>query len=128
VRSNRGFIREQSWHLAHLLRSGQLEPAAALLRKHLPWALETKSLDYRFYFLVPGRICAQRLLKNGVGSLRCRLPGDVCPVARKTVVPLQELSDWMGDTISQLASQFDARNGNTAFSSLARTLSQELEG
>ena len=126
VRNNRTFIREQSLHLAHLLRSDQNEAAAALVRKHLPWALETKSLDYRFYFLVPSKICVERLRSAGLSSLRCRLPADVCPVARKASAPLKELSEWMGASITELATQFDARNGNRAFGKAAQEMSAEL--
>lgn len=127
VRNNRDFLREHAWHLAHLLRSHQLEPAAALVRKHLPWALETRSLDYRFFFLLPARLCVDRLVQQGVATLRCRLPLDVCPVAGKTVVPLKELSAWMAKVIPELAAQFDARNGNSHFTGLAAALAGELE-
>lgn len=126
VRSNRAFVREQSWHLAHCLRAGKLEVAASLVRKHLPWALEMKSLDNRLSFLVPARVCIERLLKSDAQSIRCRLPEGVCPVARKTVVPLGELSDWMAISIADLAAQFDARNGNKSFATDAANLTAEL--
>jgi hypothetical protein len=127
VRGNRDFLREHAMHLAHLLRSNQLEAAAALLRKHLPWALETRSLDYLSYFLVPARVAVDRLKAEGLSSLRCRLPVEVCPVAGKATVPLGDLSAWMEATVADLARQFDARNGNTAFAEHAATLTAELQ-
>jgi hypothetical protein len=126
VRNNHNFIREQSWHLAHLLRSKELEEAAALVRKHLPWALETKSLDNRFFFLVPARICAQRLMSEGVSSLRCRLPKEQCAFASKGTVPLKALVEWLSLAIDDLGSQFDKRNGNNYFSGMAPALEEEL--
>jgi len=87
VRGNRDFIHEQALHMTHLLRSNQLEQATALLRKHLPWALETKSLDLRFYFLVPARACVARLLDSGIRSLRCRVPAMSSPMQKKPAFP-----------------------------------------
>jgi hypothetical protein len=125
VRSNRDFLREQAWHLGHLLRSRQLEPASALVRKHLPWALDTRSLDFRFYFLVPARLCVERLIDNGVSSLRCRLPEGIIPGTKKTVIALPNLAAWMEKAIPELAAKFDQRNGNSFFASFASTAPQE---
>jgi hypothetical protein len=127
VRNNRDFIREQSWHLAHLLRSGELELAAALMRKHLPWALETRNLDYRFYFLSAARAGCRRLLEAGASSLRCRLPTDQFPFAGKTTVPLDALAAWMDGAIAQLTALFDRRNGNQRFAELAQLAEAELK-
>ncbi len=126
VRGNRDFIHEQALHLTHLLRSNQLEEAAFLLRKHLPWALETRSLDLRFYFLVPARLCVARLLDSGMRSLRCRVPADVVPEARKATLPLPQFAAWLDQSIAELASRFDQRNGTRFFSSFAEGLSQDI--
>jgi hypothetical protein len=126
IRGNRDFINEQALHLTHLLRSRQVEQAAALVRKHLPWALETKSLDLRFYFLVPTRVCVARLLENGIGSLRCRVPENVFPDAKKTILPLAQLAAWLDKSIPEIACRFDQRNGNGFFTSFADSYAEEL--
>jgi len=126
VRGNRDFIYEQALHMAHLLRSNQLEEATALLRKHLPWALEIKSLSNRFYFVVPTRLCVARLLDNGIRTLRCRIPEGVLPEAKKTTLPLAPFAAWLDKSIPEIASRFDQRNGTNFFSSFAQTFPQEL--
>jgi hypothetical protein len=127
VRGNRDFIHEQALHMTHLLRSNQLEEAAAVLRKHLPWALETKSLDLRFYFLVPARACVALLLDSGLRSLRSRVPEGVFPEAKKTTLPLPQFAAWLDQSIPELASRFDQRNGTRSFATFAETFCSELD-
>ena len=126
VRGNRDFIHEQALHLTHLLRSNQLEEAAALLRKHLPWALETKSLDLRFYFLVPAHGCVTRLLDSGIRSLRCRVPDDVFPDAKKATIPLPQFAAWLDQSIPDLANRFDQRNRTRSFATFAEGFERDL--
>jgi hypothetical protein len=118
IRSNRDFIREQGWHIAYLVRVGQADDAVKLMRKHLPWALETHSLDLRFLFFIETLVLLKQLQTDGHRSLRMRLPVQLCPFGEKPTVQLKGLSDWLMEQAKKLAQQFDERNGNKWFSSM----------
>jgi hypothetical protein len=110
VRNNRAFIREHAFHLGYLIHVGNLEKALVLLRKHLPWALETSSGEDRFRFLVAARSLFFVLNENGTKSIRIRLPEKLCPVAGKSTARVTEMQRWVEPLVHDLANQFDTRN------------------
>ena len=95
VRGNRDFIREQAWHVRHLVRAGEVDEAMTLVRRHLPWALETRNPDYQFYFLVATRQTLWQLQAKGRKSARLRLAKEVFPAAGKTTVPIEPFAAWL---------------------------------
>lgn len=119
VRSNRDFIREQSWHVLHLVRANEMDRAMALVRRHLVWALETHNLDNQFYFLIATRAVLQRLEGQGSKSARLRLPEKLYPQAGKTTVVIRPFLAWLNEKIESLVSDFDRRNGNQWFRRMA---------
>lgn len=115
VRNNRAFIREHAYHLCYLLQVGNLEKALTLLRKHLPWALETSSGEDRFRFLIASRSLFFALDDGGVRSIRVRLQEKHCPVAGKSTARVADLQKWVEPLVRDLATQFDTRNGSQWF-------------
>lgn len=115
IADNRDFIREQAWHLEHLLRTDEMAAASALLRRHLAWALETRSLDCRFCFLLASRSLLRRWIAAGTTRIQLRLPESLSPLANQGSVGTQALHDWIEPQLQSLSSQFDARNGNRYF-------------
>ena len=121
VRSSRAFLREQAFHLHYLLHIGNLEKALVLLRKHLPWALDTSSGEDRFRFLVAARTLFSVLSDTGVRTIRARLPEKLCPVAGKTTARITDLRAWVEPLVHDLAAQFDARNESHWFKTQLET-------
>lgn len=120
VRSGRAFIAQHGEHLAYLVRVGAVEKSVALLRRHLPWALEASSGEERFRFLLAVRELLRHLEAARVRSLRLRLDSARCPVAGRTTVRVVELRSWTEQTLRNLADQFDARNESAWFSQMLR--------
>jgi hypothetical protein len=117
VRAHRAFAVEHGAHLLYLVRLGQPEKALTLLRKHLPWALETRSLEDRFRFLLAASKLLHTLLEQDSTSVRIRLDPCLCPMASKATINVRVLHDWVTSLLCDIARQFDARNGNLWYSS-----------
>ncbi len=120
VRSGRAFITQHGEHMVYLLRAGAVEKSVALLRRHLPWALEVSSGEERFRFLLAARELLRQLEANRVRSLRLRLDPARCAVAGRTTVRVAELRVWTEQVLRALAEQFDARNESAWFSQMLR--------
>jgi hypothetical protein len=116
VRQGRSFVEQQAEHLHYLVRVGQPEKAATLLRKHLPWALESRSGKDRFRFLLAARTLLQQMSGTGVRSLRLRIAPALCPAAGKTTARVADLLAWVEPILVALAQEFDARNESSWFS------------
>jgi hypothetical protein len=127
VQGNRDFVREQGWHIQHLLRADQLDEAMALVRRHLIWALETQSLDYQLYFLLAARAGVRRLIGRGDESVQLRVPEKLCPVAGGPIVRLEPFAEWLEGRITKLAADFDRRNGNDWFAQFAARIDAECK-
>jgi hypothetical protein len=119
VRGNRDFIREQAWHILHLLRAGQSDQAMTLIRRHFSWALETRNPDYQLFFLLSTRAVMRQLSEAGSKSVRLRVSEKSFPLAGKTSVAIQPFTEWLTEKINALVSEFDHRNGNNWFAQLA---------
>jgi hypothetical protein len=115
IRTNREFITEHGWHIEHLLRAGNLERAAELVRRHLPWAIETADMDDRFMFFRSTRSFLRALRGQRRKNLRFRLPAP-----HGTMSP-QQLHDWLEPQLVDLAKQFDSRNENSKYAALLET-------
>jgi hypothetical protein len=116
VKSNRAFLQSHADHLQHLVRAGQLDAGLPLLRKHLPWALESRCGKDRFSFLLASRALLRALDAQGIRSIRLRVNPALCPAAGKTTARVDALLAWMEPMLAELARQFDTRNGNSWFS------------
>lgn len=117
IRHGRAFVKQHAEHLRYLVQIGKVDKAAGLLRKHLPWALEGRSGEERFEFLLATRSLLRRLDHDGVRSIRLKLDPDLCPAAGRTTVATRELLVWTEATLRDLAAQFDTRNQSLWFAS-----------
>lgn len=120
VRRNQDFVREQAWHLDYLVEIGDIEKAVELLRRHLPMSMEIVALDFRLEFLLATRRLLHRLQEKNIHCLRTRIPQRLCPVAGKGSVNVADLEKWVEAQVEGLATQFDARNGNTCYAERLR--------
>lgn len=128
VRDNRDFVREQGWHVLHLLRAGQLDEAMGLVRRHLVWALETPSMDYRFHFLLATRAVMRQLSRRGDESIPLRIPEKLYAAGGGPTVRVDALTAWLEGRIASLADDFDRRNGNNWFARFAAKIDGQVEG
>lgn len=116
IARNPKFISQVGQHLTFLTLTDNLAKGVKLLEKHLPVALTTAGLAWRFRFYLGARLLLLRLTEQGKDSLKLRLPPTL-PIHNSTgKYTLAELAGWFDAQLADLAARFDARNGNPSFS------------
>ncbi len=113
VKANDKFIKHKAYHLAFLALSGNLDRALTLFERHLGEAVRTPSISWRFEFYLASRLFIDRLA-GGKAIPMLRMPEEL----RKdgdAVRPATAVAAWLDGELAQLAAQFDARNGNDAY-------------
>jgi hypothetical protein len=99
-------------HIAFLALTDNSGRAVRLFEKHLPEALRTSNVFNRLRFLIDTLPLLDRLRKAGKERTRLRLPPE-CPLAAEFERPtVPAVRQWMHQNAMELATVFDARNGN----------------
>jgi hypothetical protein len=115
IARNPKFIAPVGQHLTFLTLTDNLAKGVKLLEKHLPAALATVGLAWRFKFYLAARLLVLRLAEQGKESLKLRWPKTV-PVANEAgKYAVSDLADWLDGQLHELAGRFDERNGNDSF-------------
>lgn len=117
VQSNPSFLSTCGDHLSFLALTHNLEAAFKLLEKHLPWALSSADLMGRFGFFRSTLPLFARLRVAGQTLFPFRAPQGFPLEGGPEGHTLDALEGWFKTQLEDLATQFDARNGNAYFSS-----------
>ena len=123
---NPDFVVQKSMYLVALTLTGNLSRAVKLLDRHLPEAIESVNPMWRFEFFLAVRLLLQTLAQNGKKTVPVRLPksmnldtGDAKPTVAALIV-------WIDARLKELATAFDARNGNKSFAKRVRKFDELL--
>jgi hypothetical protein len=115
ISNNRKFLDEAGDHLRFLALTDNLAPAIKLFEKHLEWALESLDLYWRWKFYLAALFLMSRLAEARQESLKLRLPKAAPCYQEEGRYQLAELTAWLESECRELATRFDARNGNDGF-------------
>jgi hypothetical protein len=116
IAGNRKFLNQLANHLTFLTLTGNLPRAVRVLERHLPFALETVELSWRFAFYLAARLLLDQLRAGGKDQLPLRLPSSFPghrPSGRSAIA---DLETWFDHELNGLAARFNERNGNDWFS------------
>jgi hypothetical protein len=106
-------------HLTFLALSGNEARGLELVEKHLPWLELSPSPSEALDFAAPAVLVLDRLADNGFGGLAVR--GRLAEPGRpRPQVTVHELRAELSAYVEALAAGFDARNGTSYQSELAR--------
>jgi hypothetical protein len=108
VATNPAFMVVIARHIVFLCLTDNLAKALKLVERHLPDAVAAPGALDRFEYYLACKLLLERLAERGKSEIKLRLP--VLDSNGRYVIA--ELSSWFGDELRDLASQFDARNGN----------------
>lgn len=111
LKSNRVFLKQVADHLAYQARFGELAKAAAMLERHLDWALETSDLEARYRFYLAAADAVKRL--DGPHTLR--LPSEFPLFREDARYEPASLAAWFEDEARNLETAFNNRNGNDRY-------------
>ncbi|MBB6098346.1 hypothetical protein HNR42_001771 [Deinobacterium chartae] len=114
VRARRNMLDLCGEHLAYLALTHDYGRGAALLERHLPWALEATDLLDRFNFELGASLWLGRLEREGVQKLNVHLPAEQLPGDLDTS-SVPALQGFLEGRLRDLAARFDARNGTGYF-------------
>ncbi|WP_186315686.1 hypothetical protein [Catellatospora sichuanensis] len=105
-------------HLTFLGRSGNALRGLELLERHLPWLDGTTSPHDVLVFTAPAVLVLNRLAEAGHADTAVQ--GRPGPDGRRPATTVAALRAELTALVEQLAARFDARNGTTNQSELAR--------
>jgi hypothetical protein len=115
IRNNRAFLSEVGEHLTFLTLTDNLPQAIKLFEKHLEWAFDSMDLYKRWKFYLAAQFLMSRVAARGQTSLKLRLPKTTPGYQEEGRYDVTALSAWIEETCRELATRFDARNGNDGF-------------
>jgi hypothetical protein len=124
IAGNQEFLQEVADHLTFLVLTDNLAKGAALLARHLPWALATSELARRFAFGLAARLLVGRLREAGRRRLTLRLPASFPAHKGSGVYEVETLLGWLDADLRDLAARFNERNGNDYYS---RRIAENLD-
>jgi hypothetical protein len=115
VQRNPRWVHHAGEHMTFLALTDNLAKAQTLLGRHLPVALTAVDVMARFDFFLAARLLLDVLRNRGCDALKVRLP-ETFPLFRHgDTYPAAMLTEWLDRQLTDLAGQFDARNGNDYF-------------
>jgi hypothetical protein len=115
VRRGPEFVQQWARHVVFLVLIAEIEPARKLVDRHLADALVCIDQIDRFEFLTAALLFCERLLRDGVATVKLRLPDAMkFPQTRKGH-DVAALDGWLRQSAGDLAKRFDTRNGNGFF-------------
>ncbi len=119
IARNREFLRSAAEHLHFLVVTDNLSKALRLLEKHLAWALESWEMIKVFHFHLAARLLLERLARAGWATVAVRLPREFPARRDDAAYETAALAAWFDERSRAIASDFDRRNGNGHYASLA---------
>ena len=125
IRENPKFIYHKAHHLAYLALTGNLARATRLFERHLPEAVETPGLTWRFEFYAAARLYLDLLCRRKVIPL-VKVP-EPLRAGDDAHCPATAVAAWLDRQIAELAMAFDARNGNDGFAQKAKWFRAQAE-
>ncbi|GAA1373765.1 hypothetical protein [Catellatospora chokoriensis] len=118
MRTDRLHLPALGTHLTFLARSGNQARGLELLERHLPWLDGTPSPHDVLAFAAPAVLVLTRLADDGHGG--SPVQGRTNPDGRRAVTTVDALRTELTALVEDLSARFDARNGTTFQSELAR--------
>jgi hypothetical protein len=115
IARNPKFLSQHGMHLTFLTLTDNLARGVRLLERHLPMALATTGLAWRFDFYLAAQLLLERLAEKGKEVLKLRLPQTFALWNEKERYQVENLACWLTQQLRDLAGRFDARNGNAYF-------------
>jgi hypothetical protein len=115
IARNPKFLSQHGMHLTFLTLTDNLARGVKLLERHLPMALATTGVAWRFDFYLAARLLLERLAEQGKDQLKLRLPETFALWNDGDRYQVADLAAWCTGQLEDLARQFDARNGNDYF-------------
>jgi len=124
IARNPKFLSQHGMHLIFLTLTDNLARAVKLLERHLPMALATTGIAWRFDFYLAAQLLLERLAEKGKETLKLRLPQTFAIWNEKDRYKVLDLASWITQQLRDLAGRFDARNGNDYFTQRIAELQQ----
>lgn len=109
------FIPQIADHIRFLTLTGNYARALRLVERHLALALDTNCLAWQFDFWLALKLLLETLISKRKTSLKLRLAESFPAVAENGEYQTADLISWFDMWLTDLAGQFDARNGNQYF-------------
>jgi hypothetical protein len=105
-------------HLVYLTLTGNLGRALAAFERYLEFGLTDRTPSDRFHFFLSCRFVLDRLRRDGRARVEMRLPRSFPAYQETGDYEVEALIDWFDGQLGELATQFNARNGNDHFSTM----------
>ena len=122
VRHNQEFLATVGEHLEFLALTANVERGLRLFERHVKWALVHASHRYRFTFHNGALALLERARVEGREQVRLALPSTFPLYSPEGMYETPALHGWLTARAEEIATRFDARNGNGLFHRLlART-------
>jgi hypothetical protein len=118
IRENRKFIGYAGNHLQYLALTNEATQAVTLLESRLAWALETRNGQDKFSFLLGARLLLARLAAQGRKTIKLLLPPSFPHVREDGRYDTAELAEVFLSMATDVAAQFDRRNGTDRYARL----------
>jgi hypothetical protein len=124
IAGNAEFLMPAARHLRFLAVTLNLDRAALLFEKHLPWAVETLALSRRFEFYQSARFLLDLLRETHHDTLAVQVPKELPIAHAERSYRVADLVAFFDEQCVEMADRFNARNGNAYFT---RRLDEPLE-
>jgi len=127
IQRKSNYLDEKAMYIVALTLTGNLDRAVKLLDRHLPEALECVIPASQFEFYLAARMLLEKLAEAGKTTLPIRIPEKLEWNAVSKKLPVSALAEWLDVRLLDLATRFDARNGNKSFTRRVRKFRELLQ-
>lgn len=121
IRDNPDFLDSIGEHLTFLALTENHVRGLGLFEQHAAWFARSRDDLYRFEFLLGARLVLREAMRQGQEAVVLLLPPGIGPPEPTGTYQVAHLAAWADASLRELASAFDARNGNRAFSDRIET-------
>ncbi len=115
IRNDRKYLGTIGDLLLVVIRNRDFDAGMAQVSRHLPWAAECAAGELKFRFYSAVALFFEALSFHQPGSLKLRLPRELECFSEDELYAPANLSSWFSAQTKSLADQFNARNGNDAY-------------
>lgn len=124
IRRKSQFLKELGEHAFYLAFRGQPQEALQIIEREFAFSLGVTHPRANFFFYLAALFVLQRLQRSGVNSVSLRLPKDF-PLRRDDhTYEVETLIQWLKNTCTTIADDFDQRNGNRYHQRLLKGLTR----
>jgi len=121
------YLPQKAMYLVGLTLTDNLSRAVKLLDRHLPEALDSVDPSAEFEFYLAARLLLEKLAKSGKKTVSIRIPKKTELTLGDGKPSIAALVDWLDVRLKELATAFDARNGNKSFANRVRDFRKLFE-